>query len=1022
MKEIKKGIKELPKKIVALFVSLSMVLNYFLPVTIVHAEEAYTITFQAEGEHNIANDNGTLKIDGDEVTLKDGNESNIGEVGCSTQDNKTTCSITVSNGVGGSLYYDSTKFTLYNTQGHTAYNGGSLITNTVFLVEDYANLDNNDDPNNNGDNNNNNNSSLINVQLDTENINGNVATFNLDDTNVTLTVNGATIENGSFDVDRNNMDKVTFTIGNTFNSETMVVVIIGADNYYQVLNVSNNTASLSGLGIPDGGIHLGVEYKRSDDQGDDQQPQIDDENFKDIEFDVKFTDTHINTYINNKVVFDDREGQKDSFKGTIEKAGNVEENETNILKFQPVFGDAPASSYIINGITYTKDSDAVRLYDEKTGEIEIEVPGASKYTITGVADSTFVAPRTIIWTNPNYVPKDEEDAAWTSDFKFTHGYAKAIEVYDKDNHKLDPSEYTNTIQQPDGSRSDQYGLNNGFGLVSVYPGSKVVFEFIPDYGYQLTSISINEQPMAATNTINRFEITIPENPEGSGNVHFGATFTKTEDIVKTNSTSINSGEIALGNELEGGSAQLTISDTSVSSNKKAQFENVAGAYEITNYLDIDLYNVYYKGKNDANDVWSKQIEDLNEYATISMKLKENIDADDIAIVHNIHNGDEFETIKIDSYDEATNTITFKTKSFSNYAIAVKPHEIKNVNIELDAPKIGSKVTAQEISDGNMGYFEQDNVPVAREEANASYTIDETMWVKGTYATAGDDYLEAISTTFEEDTYYYAMISISTKDGYIFDSGLNIKVNGQVPAEVFGLQDNGKTTFFIAKIKPIKEAIIESKDNIKEDNSAKEEVAKIVDEILNGREVSGVSSTVKSAIIDAVENDKTITVDVKEESIKEEDIKEDASIIKTLIGEDSSVAAYFDITVVLSVDGNKIGNVTLLDNKIAITLDIPSDIKEVAEGYTRKYTVVRVHDGVAEELDTTLNNDKTVTFKTDKFSTYALTYTDTKATPKEENIKVNPKTVDNVLSYVVLLTISIVGVIGVSILKKKKSNN
>ena len=36
------------------------------------------------------------------------------------------------------------------------------------------------------------------------------------------------------------------------------------------------------------------------------------------------------------------------------------------------------------------------------------------------------------------------------------------------------------------------------------------------------------------------------------------------------------------------------------------------------------------------------------------------------------------------------------------------------------------------------------------------------------------------------------------------------------------------------------------------------------------------------------------------------------IIKTLIGEDSSVAAYFDITVVLSVDGNKIGNVTLLD--------------------------------------------------------------------------------------------------------------
>ena len=40
-------------------------------------------------------------------------------------------------------------------------------------------------------------------------------------------------------------------------------------------------------------------------------------------------------------------------------------------------------------------------------------------------------------------------------------------------------------------------------------------------------------------------------------------------------------------------------------------------------------------------------------------------------MHNIHDGEDFEIIPVDSYDPATNTITFKTKSFSNYAIATK---------------------------------------------------------------------------------------------------------------------------------------------------------------------------------------------------------------------------------------------------------------------------------------------------------------------------------------------------------------
>ena len=60
--------------------------------------------------------------------------------------------------------------------------------------------------------------------------------------------------------------------------------------------------------------------------------------------------------------------------------------------------------------------------------------------------------------------------------------------------------------------------------------------------------------------------------------------------------------------------------------------------------------------------------------TITIKLAEGIDANNIVIVHNIHDGEEYEIIKIDSYDKGSNTITFRTKSFSNYAIATADTE------------------------------------------------------------------------------------------------------------------------------------------------------------------------------------------------------------------------------------------------------------------------------------------------------------------------------------------------------------
>lgn len=379
--------------------------------------------------------------------------------------------------------------------------------------------------------------------------------------------------------------------------------------------------------------------------------------YEDINVNFSFTGTTGEVIVN-----DIRAGEEtDSWSGVVKKSGFTDSDKKNNITITTSFGSPKFSKITINGVDYT--------FTDNGDTHVIEVPGASSYTITATADESIEQDRTIIWTNPDYVPLDEEDAKWASQFSIGHGYAKVIEVYDENGILLNPSVYTKEDE-------DEFGLKDGFGWISVMPGDKAVFEFTPEYGYQLTEITINGMPLNATSTMNRFEFTVKA---GSGNIQFGAKFTKTEDIVKTESDKVSSGSIKLGNTLNGGTAQLSVSDVTLSSDKIKGFENAAGDYTISNYINIDLYNVFYKGKEDSNDVWSNKISELGNDATISLKLADGITADDIVIVHNIHDGEEYEVIEIESYDAETNTITFKTKSFSNYAIASKTTSVKEEN-------------------------------------------------------------------------------------------------------------------------------------------------------------------------------------------------------------------------------------------------------------------------------------------------------------------------------------------------------
>lgn len=206
--------------------------------------------------------------------------------------------------------------------------------------------------------------------------------------------------------------------------------------------------------------------------------------------------------------------------------------------------------------------------------------------------------------------------------------------------------------------------------LTVPEGSTCIMKITPDYGYQVTSFGINGGIVIAEEGISEFEF-----PIHKGNFHLGAQVTKVDDKVDAKSQKVQSGSIEIKKgEVNAGTVVLTVNDINPEQNKIAKFEETAGDYTINTYLDIDLDQVFYKGTDE--DVWTERIHELNNEATITLQLEDNVNGNNIIIVHNINDGDEYEIIEIESYDPVTNTITFKTKSFSNYAIATKKEEPK----------------------------------------------------------------------------------------------------------------------------------------------------------------------------------------------------------------------------------------------------------------------------------------------------------------------------------------------------------
>ena len=154
---------------------------------------------------------------------------------------------------------------------------------------------------------------------------------------------------------------------------------------------------------------------------------------------------------------------------------------------------------------------------------------------------------------------------------------------------------------------------------------------------------------------------------------------------------------------------------------------------------------------------------------------------------------------------------------------------------------------------------------------------------------------------------------------------------------------------------------------------KESVSDLIDNILSDDQKK-----------DAEGKNVKIVLSVNKDIGVNEDDKKAAEKKLAELSSGKKAGMYLDIDLNVMI-GN--GNISVTETKkpIAIEVSVPDELINTDANKTRKYSVLRVHNGKVDVLDATYDeNTKKLLFKSDVFSTYVLVYEDTVKNPIPEN--------------------------------------
>ena len=666
MKNIKKMLSKVTEKTIAIFMAISLLANNFMPIISVLAatfdetkdySTYYQIQLNSFNNINISADDtnavityehGRASINGEDLTI---NGNTLYSSTNMVVENVTPSS----NDYDYQLWYDGSNITLATLNSNLSSLGQNQRKNVDFEFEQKQ-------------------SGKITFNNATS-ISGSETSMTVSYEHGSATVTGVDLLTSS---DDGGKYIYSYSLPQTLS------ITATADDGYQSRIDGNLATTYNQILNPNGSVNLNIDFENNN--GGGNEPQTNKTATVNLTYTTgEYTYTAVDENGNESTKTDTyADGSDFDKEASIQVNGfryepnttlnyNVEEGQTTAtFNFSTLWHLKFYDSIIINGTTYNVsnylDYDNQKAWlDHYDGQIvgfDIpNVPVADTYNITvkvGRQGKHHIA--NFLWTGDsrqsdrdNYIGNAHLEMIG---LEYTVGGTKY--TYTEDDFKS--GSFDKDYVEYDSDESLKYDE----GSLVVPAGSTITMRITPKYGYQVLSTNFAQSGITTTDDgVSEFTFTI-----GGGAAYFKADVVQVDDVVNAESEKVSSGSIELADGiLETGTARLTVSDVDLDSSKITDFEEAAGEYNIKSYLDIDLDNVWYRGT--ADSVWSEKKHELSDYAKITLKLADGVDGNDIVIVHNINDGDEFEVIQIDSYDPETNTITFRTKSFSNFAIASK---------------------------------------------------------------------------------------------------------------------------------------------------------------------------------------------------------------------------------------------------------------------------------------------------------------------------------------------------------------
>ena len=148
-------------------------------------------------------------------------------------------------------------------------------------------------------------------------------------------------------------------------------------------------------------------------------------------------------------------------------------------------------------------------------------------------------------------------------------------------------------------------------------------------------------------------------------------------------------------------------------------------------------------------------------------------------------------------------------------------------------------------------------------------------------------------------------------------------------------------------------------------------------------VEGINEEVATSLLtekekQALDNGEEVKIYLEVVAVDEQIVPADdkAEIEKEATKSEMKVGMYLDLSLFKKVGKNDA--VAIHDtngNMVKVTVTVPEELRNTDTSVKRTFYVVRVHDGVTTILGE--STGETVSFETDKFSTYSLNYKDEK---------------------------------------------